>query len=431
MAITSVTQEPQDYRSVYNPIEYVAISDPATRLNDRFKYLFDVYDGATQIARLKVPPNPDGYGRADIHGICESYLKTDLGEINTTATADGFTDNPNSYKQFTVEIGEEWFVGSTLNSNPNQETRTVITFNGSLPNYRGNTVNFYDWQENNFYLRYIQDISSRRWLTNAPKGSGANKSDNQVVQLTDEGWTYFLFSTTYPQITGFDLTTYNASGTLTGINTITNNVTPLAGKYMLKIPTAPNSINNIDYNDIVGGTPSTQPLIASTDTSYKIILRDVTPNIVSEEIWFNIDSECRYETRRLEFLNSLGGFDCFNFTKVSRRTEDIERKFYKQNSDNLDGSGVITYSLADRQKVQYYTKSMPKMKLTSDWVDVNTFNWLLEMLESPEIYLYENGQRITVQNIEGNWEEKRTDTDKLFNLEVNLEFGVDNYRQRF
>jgi hypothetical protein len=187
---------------------------------------------------LKVPPNPNGYGRADIHGICESYLKTDLGEINSTASADGFTDNPNSYKEFTVKVGEEYDVAGVLTQFPDQETRTVITFNGSLPNYRGNTVNFYDWQENNFYLRYIQDISSRRWLTNAPKGSGANKPDNQVVQLTDEGWTYFLFSTTYPQITGFDLTTYNASGTLTGINTITNNVTPLAGKYMLKIPTA-------------------------------------------------------------------------------------------------------------------------------------------------------------------------------------------------
>ncbi len=46
------------------------------------------------------------------------------------------------------------------------------------------------------------------------------------------------------------------------------------------------------------------------------------------------------------------------------------------------------------------------MKLTSNWVDVQTFNWLLEMIESPEIYLYENGQRITVQNIEGNWQEK-------------------------
>ena len=95
------------------------------------------------------------------------------------------------------------------------------------------------------------------------------------------------------------------------------------------------------------------------------------------------------------------------------------------------GTGVITYSQANRQKVQYYTKSKPKMKLTSDWVDVSTFNWLLELLESPEIYLYENGERITVQNIDGQWEEKRSDTDSVFNLEINLEFGVDNYRQRF
>jgi hypothetical protein len=151
---------------------------------------------------------------------------------------------------------------------------------------------------------------------------------------------------------------------------------------------------------------------------------------VSEEIWFNVDSECRYETRRLEFLNSLGGFDGFIFTKVSRRTETIERKYYKQNADNLSG-GVIDYNLNDRQKVQYYTKSMPKIKLTSDWVDVETFNWLLEMIESPEIYLYENGQRVAIQNIEGNWEEKRTDTDSVFNLEVTLEFGMDNYRQRY
>jgi hypothetical protein len=74
---------------------------------------------------------------------------------------------------------------------------------------------------------------------------------------------------------------------------------------------------------------------------------------------------------------------------------------------------------------------MPKMKLTSDWIDAQTFNWLLELIDSPEIYLYENGERIAVQNIEGNWEEKRTNVDMLFNLEVNLEFSMDNYRQRF
>ena len=148
-------------------------------------------------------------------------------------------------------------------------------------------------------------------------------------------------------------------------------------------------------------------------------------------MFFNIDSECRYETRRLEFLNSLGGFDYFNFTKVSKRSEEIERKFFKQNPENLSSVGVINYSISDRQKVQYYTSSKPKMKLTSDWIDADKFNWLLELIESPEIYLHENNQRIPVKNIVGNWEEKRSKVDKIFNLEVNLEFGVDNYRQRY
>ena len=80
------------------------------------------------------------------------------------------------------------------------------------------------------------------------------------------------------------------------------------------------------------------------------------------------------------------------------------------------------------------------MKLTSDWVDYNTYNWLLELIESPEIYLMDSYRtpartteirRIPVKNIEGNWEEKVSSIDKVFNLEINLEFGIDNFRQRF
>ena len=422
MAInTPINYEPEQYRTVYNPIEYVASSTAIA--NNRFKYLFDVYDGATRIARLKVPADPNGFGRADIHGICESYLKTDLGTINTTTTGIGFTDNANSYKEFTVKIGEEYDVTGVLTQFPDQVVKDIITFNGSLPNYRGNTVNFYDWQGTNYFENYTVNGTSRRWLTNSPLGSNANNSDNQIVQLSDEGWLYFLYDHSSNPVTGVEYDLYDASGTLLNTYRISNSLTT----NMLKVPSAPNTINNINPTEFA--VAPVQPIITN-ETSYSIVLKNGGA-VVSEKFWFNIDTECRYETRRIEFLNSLGGFDNFNFTKVSRRSEEIERKFYKQNADNLDSGGTITYSLADRQKVQYYTKSKPKMKLTSNWVDVPTFNWLLEMLESPEIYLYENGERITVQNVEGNWEEKRTDTDKIFNLEVNLEFGVDNYRQRF
>jgi len=425
MAITNVTYEPQDYRTVYNPVEFVAESS-STAIS-RFKYLFDVYDGASLIARLKVPADPNTYGRADVHGVCESYIKTDLGSINSTTSADAFTDNSNSYKEFTIKIGEEYDVAGTLTQFADQEIRTVIVYNGSLPNHRGTLVNFYDWQVSNYYQRFTNNSNTRRFLTNGPKGSGANKSDNQSVELTDEGWLYFLYDNAANSVSAFDLFLYDSAGTLSAVYQIDNNATPLTDVKMLKIPCGPNTINNIASSEIVG-TPA-QPII-TTQTSYKIILKDSTPTQSSEEIWFNIDSECRYETKRLEFLNSLGGFDGFNFTKVNRSSEKIERKFYKQNPDNMT-SGVIDYSLADRHKVQYYTKSKPKMKLTSDWVDVATFNWLLEMIESPEIYLYDNGQRITVQNIEGDWEQKLSTVDTVFNLEITLELGIDNYRQRY
>jgi len=197
---------------------------------------------------------------------------------------------------------------------------------------------------------------------------------------------------------------------------------------MLLMPTAPDSINNIDSATYVVGAPA-QPFITSSVADYSIRLVEAGVGTAAEIIWFTVDSECRYEVRRLEFLNSLGGFDTFNFTKVSRKSETIERKFYKQNADNMV-SGVIDYSLQDKVKTQYYTRSSPKIKLNSDNLSVDVYNWLVELIESPEIYLWENGERIAVQNIQGNWEEKRADTDSVFNLEIELELGIDNYRQR-
>ena len=40
-------------------------------------------------------------------------------------------------------------------------------------------------------------------------------------------------------------------------------------------------------------------------------------------------------------------------------------------------------------------------------------------------------RRIPIKNIEGNWEEKISSTDNIFNLSIDLEFSMDNYRQRF
>ena len=435
---------PQQFRTVYNPVEVVLYeTNNTTRNYTGFAYLIDVKDGSTTVGRLKVPPTTQGFGRFDMSGIMESYISSDLGLLNGT-NIDSVYDNANSYKDFTLEFG--WVHYNTGSATydipqtvtfPDTTTGTsydLLTFNGSLPRYRRDVVNFYDWQYNNYYEKYTDNSNTRKFLTNSPNGGSVNNLYNQKVMSTDEGYIYVLYDHANDPIDEIVLQDYDRTNTL--ISTTVLTVPTLTTFKNLRIPVAPASINKINSSYISTGS---QPIVSTNATSYYIGLKSGGAT-ASEKFYFNIDSECRFETRRLEFLNSLGGFDYFNFTKVSRHTEEIERKFFQTTANDLSLTGAIDYSISNREKVQYYTKSMPKMKLTSDWVDYNTYNWLLELIESPEIYLLDSYtapsgsteiRRIPVKNIEGNWEEKISSVDKVFNLEVNLEFGINNFRQRF
>jgi len=434
---------PQQYRTVYNPVEIVLYETvSATRNYSGFAYLVDVKDGSTTIGRLRVPPTTNGYGRFDLSGIMESYMSSDLGLLNGT-NINTIYDNANSYKDFTLEFG--WVHYNTGSATydipqtvtfPDTTTATsydLFVFNASLPKYRREVVNFYDWQSLNYFRNYTANTVDRKFLTNSPSGISINNSYNQKVMSTDEGYIYALYDHINFPLVSIGVTILDISGSTR--NVILSPPTGLASLKHLRIPSAPATLNKINPLSI----NTTQPMIGTEDIAYKIYLTDST-GVASKEFFFNVETECRYEHRRLEFLNSLGGFDYFNFTKVSRHSEDIERKFFQTTPNDLTSTGSINYSISNREKVQYYTKSMPKLKLTSDWIDYNTYNWLLELIESPEVYLMDSYttptgtteiRRIPVKNINGNWEEKTNNADKLFNLEIDLEFGMDNFRQRF
>lgn len=452
---------PQDYRTVYNPIELVMLeSDATTRGYTGFAYLIDVYVDAISssnlIGRLKVPPTTNGFGRFDLSGIMESYLSSSLGELNGTNLGPQPAAIGN-YRDFKLKYGWIHYNTGTATIDMNQtvtlpdsstDTNTsLITLNGSLPNYRRDVVNFYDWQTNNYYNKYMPTTSSfalntKKFLTNSPNYLGTydlnfkptSFSDkNQKVRLTDEGYIYFLVNTDIKKINYIIKDGSSIINKSFGVN-----FNPATTTRVVKIPSAPATINAINPADLTSGT---QPIITSTVTDYSIYLSETSVNDTMIEYFsFKLDTDCRYETRRLEFLNSLGGFDYYNFTKVSRHREDIERKFLKANPSDLTSTGAIEYSISNREKIQYYTKSSSKMKLNSDWVDAETFNWLLELIESPEVYLLDDYttpsgttevRRIPIKNIEGNWEEKISSTDNIFNLSIDLEFSMDNYRQRF
>ena len=67
----------------------------------------------------------------------------------------------------------------------------------------------------------------------------------------------------------------------------------------------------------------------------------------------------------------------------------------------------------------------------SDWISEEESNWLLELFSSPEIYLQEGNELTAVAKIKAtNYTKKKVVRDKLFKIDVELELGYDDYRQR-
>jgi hypothetical protein len=404
MAVTIITT-PKDYSPVYNEMVYTASSTNVAQTN--FSFLVDIYinGSGTKTARLRIPPEPNGnYCVVDIHRVLEASANTDL--IDTSNTSDYQVTLP-SKVDYIVKFGEEY--GTTITQYPDltvDSTRYAI--NGSLER---NEFIDYDWTE------WTPSNSTKKFLTNSP--------DTLYTSINDYG-TLTVFNNSFCD--GWQVLTYQEDGTL--INVYRSAISGDLNEIIF-VPSNPSSLNLVDNANLTFGT---QPIIDSNVGYYTIqIYNDLEgiPVSSTELKTFYIREKCKSDLVRLIFLNKLGGWDSFNFYLVNNDISEIERKMYKQNPNRLDGSGNYTYSKSDREKVQYYTKTMPKKKVTSDWLTEAEDAWLLELIESPEIYLQSGSDLIAVANIDLTSHTKRKHvSEKLFNLEFNIEFGWDNYRQR-
>ncbi len=153
-----------------------------------------------------------------------------------------------------------------------------------------------------------------------------------------------------------------------------------------------------------------------------------------EILYFVIEEECRYERRRLHFLNKYGSFDAFNFDLKSTERREIERKTYKMDAYPMRSTG-ISRSHSDRAQLVNYTSTQDFIGLKSDFISEAENDWLKQLIESPEIYLeFTDGTGAKnfkpVESIVGtSWLEKQTKNDKLFNMEVEIKMSHKNIRQ--
>ena len=401
MAI-NILANPKDFAPVYNKMEYLISSTNTAEPN--FAYLVDIYinGSGTKTVRLRIPVRPsDNYGKVDIHRVLESALTSNAGNPDPIADA-GTYEAPNSSLTYIVEFGEEY--GTTVVQYPNEQTDiSRKAFNASLEK-----ANFINWDVTEYEL----DGVTKKFLTNAP--------DNHTVSINSHGWSYYKEATA---IDFFTVNTYDSAGSV--ISSFRIDPTTTSGAIQF-VPSSPASLNNIDNANLISGI---QPIIIDSVATYNIQAVGTIADL-SEVRTFVIKENCKYNVNTLIFQNNLGAFDNFTFYLGDESTTAIERKDMKVNVDTVVANDIV-YSMNEREKVTYYTKNTPSLKLMSDWISEAESNWLLEMFSSPEIYLQSGNELIAVAKIKAtNYVKKKVVRDKLFKIDVELELGYDNYRQR-
>jgi len=406
----SILQQPELYAPAYNDQMYVVTSSNNGQAN--FNYIAQVYIG-TDIITLKAPANPTyGSGVFNIGRIIENYVNSDIDKTY------GIQKNLTSFKAYYVRFGEEY--GATVTQYLNiTQTVNKYVWNGIF--------DFLDYFPPDFtYADYSLD-------GNGLLLSNAAQFFTQKVLDNDYHWLHWFANDT-TVLSHIEVKSYSSTGSL--IKTVAvQNPAPYQssgtiGNHFMRFGGGKAQLNQVASGDLRYGTT---PVIPSTATSYTVQFQNASSGVVGGLVTYAIqDADCKYTNYRLHFLNELGGFDAFNFTKLSRRETDINRMQYKAPIGALTSASVFSYSKKDRGDRQYFISTKETIKIKSDWLTDLEYTMLKELVESPEIY-YDDPVHglVSVTCSASRFDSKTVLTDKLFNLELDVKYSFDRYRQRY
>ena len=423
----NIIQKPK-YRLVpaYSEIVFAVEDTVIISTKANVKYIAEVsisnqtITASDLIGTFKVTPNNAGVGIFDFSKVVESYVSSDnLGGIVGSAnpnnassfkgtlftdetphsihTIDKFATNKNSVRflEITFKIQYSDSVGSTVSVDPTISATTDVyyIYNGTLQEEDiialDSSGNYgYNLDANN----YIMNDTDAKFLTNCPTTIDIGTNDYHTLAFfSDYDLDFSIGGTgaTSSQIQDIQVRFYpelNAQGTQIASTQTYDNVPANGGKRSFVDETN----NKLIFFGCGMANFRNQSLASSylNAISYKVTPRDDNGDSIGQSYIFNvIDDDCKgFEKIRLTWLNRLGAWDYYSFTKRNVRTVETQRTSYKQISGTWNERKYKVHGFKGGQKT-FRTRSKERLVLNSDFVTESECTWLEELFTSPEVYI--------------------------------------------
>ena len=412
MAVT-LSQEPSNIiNAAYSDIVYTLQGGATTQFYH--KYVLKVFvgnsTGTNLVATLKASANESGKGIFNIANILQDFCTTDKegfvdvsGQVTATFNGvaassvrhsihqtDAFSANTDNVKQFYVRFTEEYATtadGIVTEQAISTPTTKKLVFNAAHEHANGlDTFNGFDFC-----------LSS----TNSKLLTGFDSSINRKIRRGDFHTLAFLAGTfgsvaaqqSYPTHFELQLYTYNGAALGAAIDidvSLNNNAFPVSlFNWSAGFSGTEGAlwhfgcgVANLVNNGLTIPDPNT--------VSYTLqAFNQSTP--ISEIYTFDIiDDDCKgFETIRLAYLNRLGTYDYYNFTKKSTRTTAVQKNTFKSSYGTWQGNNY-TYGTWEGGTNNYGVTANETIEANSDFITEAEAAALEELFTSPSVFMQNN-----------------------------------------
>jgi hypothetical protein len=344
------------------------------------KYVVDLYVGGVQQVRVKIYPEPlSGIGYFDAGPI-----------VRNTMTYQWLTPKEQLLVSLPNVSGQ---VAQTYQYRIGEEASGVTTLNLASGN-----VTAYNWTAP-LFKRKVSDISvyNGKAFTNRPNEINLGLGDNLYIGAKD--------------VSSVSVATYNFNNAL--ITSVNLSLTSLRAFAQLNI--GPNALN----------TTYGSALISS---SVKYYLVTIGTSV------FRVNMKCnpKYESFNLHFMNHLGVFDTAIFDLASRLTMDVQRKSFEQRDYSFAPTSVTYFDTNKKyndSKVNFLNVKDHGYKLTMDAPTDAEYEWLAELIDSPQVFVEIDSYYYPVIIKNNNYEYSKYVNNRLRVFEVEIDLNQTRYSQ--
>jgi hypothetical protein len=384
------------YASIQDDYWVIVESDNST--DPDFKYVIDVYVNSVLLIRAKIYPNPaDNLGYFDISKILSSQISYDWFVPVAYTNNSYVVSNQKNHLDFRVEVGED-IAGVTTTNMANQDWQA------------------YNWVPSLLNRRNAYQFSNGpRWLTSRPL--------KHTLCLQDKLYVPF-FTDNNSGTMSLRVASYYFDGSLR--TSVTMEYSYGLQESFVQLEIGPQTI--IDNQ---GGILN--PITSAV--WYYTIQPLVNGDEVGDKFYVYLDC-CNDHSANLYFMNRFGYYDTARFKLENKLMMDVERKSYNDAPYRFDDENFKTKYSDDNgvyyeSKINYYQKMNWTYKLSMNYPTDKDFEWLEELIYSPQIFMEYKGEifPVTIKNTTHEYFRQSYSGLKTFDIEVEVNQKRQSFRR--